>query len=209
MKKIIFLILLILPICLSAQNINHVFVILNSKPDKEKISEQEQERLQKEHIKNIERLVEEGKMIVAGPFEEGGGIFIFKSSSSAETREWLQTDPAIRANRWDVDIFPIQFLKGGACLAQEPYEMVTYYYTRINNINDIANYKINKADDQFWEEMVDFKEVIMTGVFSNNEGGIAISLEKINILSKDSYSDQKEFLPRVLWVARGSFCEYN
>lgn len=62
------------------------------------------------HMNNINRLVEEGKLIVAGPLgkndNEYRGIFILDNiTSMEEANELLQTDLAIKNKLLDYDIF--------------------------------------------------------------------------------------------------------
>jgi len=64
----------------------------------------------KGHMENIHRLVEEGKLIVAGPFGKNTknyrGLFIFNNISSEEAaKELLLTDPAIKNGLLDYEIF--------------------------------------------------------------------------------------------------------
>jgi uncharacterized protein YciI len=56
--------------------------------------------LQNAHLKNIGRLAEEGKLIIAGPFLDKGdlrGIYIFNVETVEEAKLLTQTDPAIKA----------------------------------------------------------------------------------------------------------------
>ena len=191
-----------------SQEANHVFVFLNSKPDKAQISKAEQDTLQAKHMRNINKLVAEGKMIVAGPFDGGGGIFIFKSGSVSEVRQWLSTDPAVKANRWDIEIYPIKFFKGGACLASEPYEMVTYEFIRVNMVNDIANYKMNSGNLDIWNGFSKAGSTIMVGAFPQSDGGLVVQAEESQeLLIDEAKKDLIVFEKKVLWVAKGSFCE--
>ena len=88
---------------------NYVLVILktgeNKTTDKEELN-----RLFRGHMENIQRLVKEGKLIVAGPFGENNltwrGLFIFDVKTVEEARELVQTDPAIKAKLFDVDLVP-------------------------------------------------------------------------------------------------------
>lgn len=61
------------------------------------------------HLKNIGRLSEEGKLIVAGPLgkneNEYRGIFIFDVKQKEELREMLQSDPAIKAGLLSYTIY--------------------------------------------------------------------------------------------------------
>ena len=61
------------------------------------------------HMGNILRLVNEGKLIVAGPLGKNDksyrGIFIFNLSSIDEARKLVETDPAINSGLLDVDLY--------------------------------------------------------------------------------------------------------
>jgi uncharacterized protein YciI len=208
MNRVLLLIGLLCSFAVSAQEYTHSFVFLNSKPDKEVISEEASEELQKQHMQSIGQLVEQGKMIVAGPFDGGGGIFILNTPDVKLAKEWLSNDPAIRANRWNVEVLPIQFNKGGACQTAPPYEMVTYGFTRVNYINDIANYKMNNSANSIWKRSMRQDSVIMSGTFPQFDGGVIIYYESSDQSWMTEYSiDQLKFEKKKLWVARGSFCE--
>lgn len=65
--------------------------------------------LQMAHLKNIGRLAEEGKLIVAGPFLDDQpvrGIFIFNVKSIDEARALTATDPAIKAGVLKMELRP-------------------------------------------------------------------------------------------------------
>lgn len=61
------------------------------------------------HRKNIGKLAETGKLIVAGPFGDNDklyqGIFILNAKTVAEAKELLQTDPAINAKVLDAELY--------------------------------------------------------------------------------------------------------
>lgn len=87
----------------------YILVILktgaNQTSDKQLISERF-----KGHMENINRLVDEGKLIVAGPMGKNDktyrGIFILKDIATlAEAKEILQTDPAIKAGLLDMELY--------------------------------------------------------------------------------------------------------
>ena len=75
----------------------------------------ETEKIQSAHLANIQRLMDEGKMIVAGPFldnQDLRGIFIFDCESVDEVEDLLNTDPAIIAGRLRYEIRPWMTAKG-------------------------------------------------------------------------------------------------
>ena len=61
------------------------------------------------HMKNIGKLVEEGKMIVAGPMMDDTGlegIFIFNVKTVAEAEALSQSDPAVKAGLFVMEYHP-------------------------------------------------------------------------------------------------------
>lgn len=75
----------------------------------------EAEKIQAAHLANIQRLSDEGKLIVAGPFlddKDLRGIFIFDVETEAEVKELVETDPAIIAGRLRYEIHPWMTAKG-------------------------------------------------------------------------------------------------
>ena len=88
---------------------SYFFVILktrtNKTPDKNLISESF-----RAHLENINKLVKDGKLIVAGPLgkneNEYRGIFIFQNLNTMdEVNSLLQTDLAIKNQLLDYDIY--------------------------------------------------------------------------------------------------------
>jgi uncharacterized protein YciI len=61
------------------------------------------------HLKNIGKLAEQGKLIIAGPFGDNvksyQGIFILNVKTISEAKELLQTDPAILSKALDAELY--------------------------------------------------------------------------------------------------------
>ena len=61
------------------------------------------------HMANIVRLVNEGKLVVAGPMGKNDnayrGIFILNVKTIEEAQELVQSDPAINSKLLDVDLY--------------------------------------------------------------------------------------------------------
>ena len=61
------------------------------------------------HLKNIGRLAEEGKMVLAGPMMDDNGlegIFIFNVKTVAEAEALSQSDPAVKAGLFAMEYHP-------------------------------------------------------------------------------------------------------
>ena len=87
--------------CSFAQN-SYTMVFLNKKSTPANRTKEETAELMKGHLANINRLAKEKKLLVAGPFDGGGGIFILNTDSKQMAQEWIGTDPGIQAGAWDI-----------------------------------------------------------------------------------------------------------
>ncbi|HEU4717596.1 MAG TPA: YciI family protein [Bacteroidia bacterium] len=69
----------------------------------------EEDRLQMEHLAYLFKLREEGKLLLNGPLTGEGdlrGIAIFSLTDTEEVRRLSEEDPAVKAGRLRVEVFP-------------------------------------------------------------------------------------------------------
>ncbi len=86
----------------------YVFAFLKTGPNRSRDS-LERATLQKAHLKNIMRLAEEGKLVLAGPFLDDQplrGIYIFDVGTLEEARSLVETDPAVKAGSLVMELHP-------------------------------------------------------------------------------------------------------
>ncbi len=84
----------------------YVVAFLKRGPNKSVDSIQKSE-LQKAHMQNINRLAEEGKLVLAGPFFGGGdlrGIYIFNVDNLEDAKALTNSDPSIQAGILSMDL---------------------------------------------------------------------------------------------------------
>ncbi len=115
MKRIFFAVLLVFPFCLKAQEKKlenqirqYFFVMLTAGPNRTQDSVTAA-KIQEGHMANINRLYNDGKLKVAGPFGDDGkwiGIFIFDCKTKEEVESLLVTDPAVKSGRLNYEIHP-------------------------------------------------------------------------------------------------------
>ena len=79
-------------------------VLLVRPPNAPEMPQPELDKLQEAHMSNMRRLAEEGKLFKAGPTEDFSGhnvrgIFILKTESLDQAKEWVATDPSVKAGR--------------------------------------------------------------------------------------------------------------
>ncbi len=184
MKKhfLVCLILLTISCCVFAQSSrSYVFVFLHTRSDKAELP------------------------LAAGPFEGGGGIFIFNTTSVEDVTEWMKADPGIQANRWKLEKLLYTPRTGYVCAVKEPYEMTMYSFVRF--LPNIAKFNVQMAPetfgrhDEYLKEIKKTGNVIAEGTFGESEGGILI------MKGKAVREGLLETWVKDLYVAKGSFCE--
>ncbi|MDN3668042.1 YciI family protein [Echinicola jeungdonensis] len=119
MKKWWFALSLLCLICLSAFSQDHydpelaskydaddygmkkyVMAFLKRGPSAESFTDQERMDIQKRHLDYIQKMAEDKKIILAGPFLDDGnlrGIFLFNITSLDSAQKWTSNDPAVQA----------------------------------------------------------------------------------------------------------------
>lgn len=86
----------------------YVMALLKAGP-KTDIPREEVQKLQTAHMANINRLADEGKLVLAGPFADNGalrGIYIFDVATIAEAEALTKTDPSVQAGLLVMELHP-------------------------------------------------------------------------------------------------------
>lgn len=80
------------------------------------------------HMANINRLADEGKLIVAGPFMKNDrnyrGIFIFNVATIEEAQALVETDPAVKAKIFEAELTPL-FCSAALMVVPETHKKIT------------------------------------------------------------------------------------
>lgn len=213
MKRLLIFICLILgPFTLKAQ---YYFLFLNSNPSKAELPKSAVDSLQKAHIENIGRLARENKLLVAGPFEGGGGLFILNTSEFHVAQSWILTDPAIQAGRYLLELLPYKPRINIPCLASEDAAMSLFTFVRYEpyltkfNVQQAA--QLFQSHDEHLKKVINEHEVITEGIFLPNDGGILIIKGELNeaLIMQDPAVHDGILFPQIkkLYMAEGSFCE--
>lgn len=93
----------------------YYFCLLTRGPNSGTGTREERQQAQAAHMANIQRLATAGKILVAGPFMDGGdwrGIFIFKCANLDEAQALVASDPLIKDGRLKAEIHPWLTMKG-------------------------------------------------------------------------------------------------
>lgn len=215
MNKLLLLLVFLLPAAALCQDKSYTIVFLNKKHDAEKLDKETETKLFEGHMANINKLAKEGKLLAAGPFDGGGGLFILNTTSVEEAQSWINTDPAVRANRWNIELLPYIPRLGSICPVSEPYEMVSYTFVRFNAIVEkftASTYpELIRQHDVYVKRITNESDVVTEAIFGPNEGGILVIKGE---LPPDAFSNdpgvQQGLLDvqiKKLYIARTSFCE--
>jgi uncharacterized protein YciI len=117
MKKLLLVLLFLQVFQLNAQNTKspapaveqYWFVMIKTGPNAMLDSLQKND-LFKGHMANMKRLADEGILKIAGPFGKNDfswrGISIFDCKTFEEAQQHVNTDPAVKAGLFEVDIVP-------------------------------------------------------------------------------------------------------
>ncbi|HTH57285.1 MAG TPA: YciI family protein [Cyclobacteriaceae bacterium] len=192
-----------------------VIVFLHHKSDKAELPKEQVDKIMEGHFANIKKLAGEGRLLVAGPFEGGGGIFIFNSKSMDEVKEWLKDDPGILNKRWNVEVLPYRSRIGVPQLVKEPYQMVKYNFIRFSsyvvksNAFDVP--QILRKHDDYLSELKKSGNIVAEGIFNDTDGGILIikgDLDKRVVESDPAVVEGLLGIDVKSWyVAKGAFGE--
>lgn len=196
---------------LAAQDKAYMIVILNKKSNLPKLSEEESKKISEGHFANINRLAAEKKLVAAGPFEGGGGIFIMNTTNPQDVQEWISPDPGIKAQRWDVEVLPYLPRKRGICQQSDTAKMIMYTYIRYQIVVAKFDAEILRKHNAYIVNAATGNDVITEASFGERDGGLMILTgEPAPDLFRNDPGVQAGLIePQVkkLYIAKGSFCE--
>jgi uncharacterized protein YciI len=88
----------------------YVLCILKSGPKDAEIKGEERNKIFAGHFANIGRLADEGKLAIAGPFDDNNkswrGLYIFNVATIEEAEKLVLLDPAVKAGVFVPDLTP-------------------------------------------------------------------------------------------------------
>lgn len=212
---VVLLLLVSLNTAFAQQEKQLYFVNLISNPNRATISQDETNRIQKAHLENINLLSKQGSLLAAGPFDGGGGFFILQAGSEAEARHMVNTDPAIMASRFLVELNPFTTYKGHICQVHENAEMIEVGFVRLKPAKGHEkDFDVQKLHRSFMAKMNPALNTMYEGWFSNlADCFMVVSDKKAEELTKlfENHPAIKkgtlEITVKNLWVADGSFCQ--
>jgi uncharacterized protein YciI len=192
------------------------FVYLNTNPDREKLEKEVVEKLQNAHLANIDSLYETGDLMAAGPFNDGGGIFIMYANDEDQLLSTIKTDPAIAAGRYNIEFFEFELTSGNFCQYRDPVEMLSYKYLRFKPNKQSGEHEsqsLEYAIKGYMKSPYTKQAVLFSGSFNDNGGVVVLRStyqgDLIEFIENHPYIEHGEHRcsQRELWLARGTFCD--
>ena len=104
-----------------AEIVKYYFVELITNPKRPDLPKAKVDSIQAAHMANIGKMVEEKTLMLAGPFENGGGIFILKVESMEAAKKLTARDPAVSSGRLLTKIRP-WYTATGVFTAEEKFK---------------------------------------------------------------------------------------
>jgi len=87
----------------------YVLCVLKTGPNAATLAKDSVKKILAGHMKNIEALESQGKLVVAGPFTDGSdweGIFVFNVTTVEEAKKLTDTDPGVQTGLFAVELHP-------------------------------------------------------------------------------------------------------
>ena len=94
----------------------YFMALLKAGPDRDH-SPEEAAVIQKGHLDHMNKLAEEKKICIAGPFGDDGelrGVVIYSVPTLEEAQRLVETDPAVIAGRLIIEVHPWWAAKGSS-----------------------------------------------------------------------------------------------
>lgn len=202
----------------------YTFVFLNTNPERAELPKAQVDSLQAGHMANIGRLIKERKMIAAGPFYTGGGIFLFDTNLE-ETQALLDSDPAIAAGRYRLEVYPFDLIEGRICTLwdkdEAEVEMTSYFFVRYmpnKTDEDLASVKTNRFTENVLRDirqgMQDKAQIIGAINLNSNKGQVIIYKSDQEGGFEEAFADHElvkqgfmKYYQKQIYFAKGVFCE--
>jgi len=128
--------ILFVPATFVAQPAEHKMVqfqmaILKKGPTWDTTKIEERNATLAKHVANVIGLLDSGKAIIAGPFNDQtdlAGIFIFRAASADEAKAWVDADPGVKAGLMVAEMHPWWSQDIYQKAATTPLKMETVYF---------------------------------------------------------------------------------
>lgn len=129
-----------------------------------------------EHGRYAISLLESGKAVIAGPFQEEGdilGVYILRASSADEAKSWVDADPAVKGGHMIAEMLP-WWSEDVMKKPKTPIKMTTAYLGFLRRgpkwtpERTAATAEIQKGHMANIQRLADMKKLVVAGPFGGN-----------------------------------------
>ena len=176
--------ILLVPEAFVAQSTEHKLVqfqmaVLSKGPSWDTTKIEERNATLQKHVANAIGLLDSGKAVIAGPFNDQtdlAGIFIFRTASADEARAWIDTDPAVKAGLMVAEIHPWWSEDIYKKAATSPLKMETVYFAFLKkgpnrkpgDDKDPQIQELQKAHLANIGRLAELKKLVIAGPFGDD-----------------------------------------
>ena len=132
--------------------------------------------LKSEHLASVIALLESGKAVIAGPLgdnSEIAGIFVFRAKSAEEARAWAESDPAVKAGFFSIEMHP-WWSEDVMKKPSSPFKLTTAYLALLTRgakwtpEKTPATEELQKAHMANIIRLAEMKKLVVAGPFGDN-----------------------------------------
>lgn len=151
--------------------------------------------LHQQHLAYFTSLIETGKAVIGGPLVGDGevrGIYVFKAKNAAEAQAWAESDPAVKAGHFLVEMHPwwsAEVMKKAAM----PFKLTTAYLGFLSRGAKWTPEKtpqteeLQKGHMANINKLAEMKKLVVAGPFGDNG-----QLRGIFVFKVDSLEEAKQ-----------------
>jgi len=142
------------PMVASAQGIDYdrtikAYTIAEFTPADAELSQADRMATQQEHMAYIQQLAKDKKLVLAGPYRSGGGLFFLNTADEAEAKKWVEKDPSISKGVNTYQLKP-WFTEKGLFTLEQPEDKFDFRTDSLMKNPDfsfwIGSWKVYKTD---------------------------------------------------------------
>jgi uncharacterized protein YciI len=153
--------------------------ILKKGPAWESTKAEDRNAILRQHLKNVLAMLDSGRLVIAGPFDDGSdlaGLFIFRTASADEAKTWVEADPGVKAGLMAAEIHPWWSEDIFKPAVTAPLNMETVYFgflqkgpNRKEGDGDMPEIKkLQSAHIANIVRLADMKKMVMAGPFGDD-----------------------------------------
>ena len=149
--------------------------LLKRGPEWDVTQSKETTPLRQQHIAYVQSLLESGKAVIAGPLDDDGeikGLYIFRTKSADEARNWAENDPLVKAGHLSIEMHP-WWAEDVMKQAASPIKLTTAYIAFLSHgpkwtpEKTAQSEEMQKAHLANIRKLADMKKLVWAGPFGD------------------------------------------